>query len=350
MNVPRLLASLAAFLVFAVGLAVLSVYFYQKPHVVLYSAQDKDFAEAVLPEFTKRTGLDVTPKYDTEANKSVSLYVELVQEKGRPRCDVFWNNEIVSTLRLQRKGLLEPYECPAEASFPASAHPDDHSWHAFAERARVIVVNKDRVKEQDYPKSILDLTEPKWKGRVVMAKPQAGTTATQAAALFAVLGPEKAKAFYKDLRDNGVQLAEGNKQAAELVGAGTADVGMTDTDDAYEEIKDGHPVAILFPDRDAEPETRMGTLFIPNTLMVMKGCPNPEGARKLVDFLLSPEVEAKLAEFGAHQIPLNPKADAKLPPEIEAGRKAKRMDVDWDKAADCWDEAQTFLRDEFARP
>ena len=71
--------------------------------VVLYCAQDQEFAELVLGEFAKRTGIRVDPKYDTEADKSVSLYAELVQEKNRPRCDVHWNNEILSTIRLQRQ-------------------------------------------------------------------------------------------------------------------------------------------------------------------------------------------------------------------------------------------------------
>ncbi|HEY7427525.1 MAG TPA: hypothetical protein VH682_25050, partial [Gemmataceae bacterium] len=81
-----------------------------EPRVVLYCAQDQEFAVPVLDEFGRLSGLTVAPKYDTEADKSVSLYQELVAEKNRPRCDVFWNNEILSTIRLQKQGLLEPYD------------------------------------------------------------------------------------------------------------------------------------------------------------------------------------------------------------------------------------------------
>ncbi len=65
-----------------------------KPRVVLYCAQDQEFAEQVFEDFTKREGVDVAPRYDTEANKSVSLYEELIREQRHPRCDVFWNNEV----------------------------------------------------------------------------------------------------------------------------------------------------------------------------------------------------------------------------------------------------------------
>jgi iron(III) transport system substrate-binding protein len=327
-----------------------------KPRVVLYSAQDPEFAEEVLPDFTRQTGLPVSTKYDTEANKSVSLYAELIQEKNRPRCDVHWNNEILATIRLARQGLLEPYESPSAQAYPPWTKAKDHTWQAFAARARVLLVNTKMVPDvKKRPRSLLDLADSRWKGRVGMAKPQFGTTATQAACLFEVLGPDKAKEFYLGLKKNDVQLVPGNKQAAQGVSEGQFAVGMTDTDDAIIEVTAGKPVALVFPDREGRSDyPRMGTLFIPNTLAVIRNCPDPDGARKLVDYLLSEAVEKKLAESESRQIPLNPKVQASLPKEIErpegAGGTAKPMQVDFDKAADLWEETQTFLRNEFARP
>jgi iron(III) transport system substrate-binding protein len=327
-----------------------------QPRVVLYCSQDQEFTTGLFEDFTERTGLPVAAKFDTEANKSVSLYELLRQEANRPRCDVFWNNEILLTINLQRQGLLEPYASPAAAPYPAWARADDDTWHAFAARARVLIVNTRLVAEQDRPRSLLDLAEPRWRGQVVMAKPQFGTSATQAACLFEVLGPERAKDYYRGLKANGVQLAPGNKQVAEWVGQGrtptgqAAAVGVTDTDDAIADVKAGRDVAIVFPDRDKPAAGRMGTLFIPNTLMIIKGGPNPDGARRLVDFLLSIDVEARLAETDSHQIPLNPEVKAKLPPQIETPATAHAMAVDFGKAADLFDEARRFLIDEFTAP
>lgn len=328
-----------------------------KPRVVLYCAQDREFAEQVLDDFGKRHGLEVAPKFDTEHDKSVSLYEEIVVEKDRPRCDVFWNNEVLSTIRLQRQGLLEPYASPSARPYPTSAKAADHTWHAFAQRARVLLINKDRVPEPDWPRSLLDLTALRWKGRAVMAKPQFGTSATQAACLFEVLGKETAEGYYRGLRDNGVQIAPGNKQVAEWVGQGhspggqPAVVGVTDTDDAIIEVKAGRNVALIFPDRDGSATyPRLGTLFIPNTLAILRGGPNPDGARKLVDFLLSAEVEARLAESASHQLPLNPEVTARLPEAIAAGHDAKPMQVDWGKAADLWEETQRLLVKEVLQP
>jgi iron(III) transport system substrate-binding protein len=90
--------------------------------------------------------------------------------------------------------------------------------------------------------------------------------------------------------------------------------------------------------------------LIPNTVAVVKSCPNPDGARKLVDFLLSPEVEAKLAMGDSHQFPLNPTTKVEqMPPKFMPPAKLKAMNLDWQKAADRWDESQRFLIDLFGR-
>ncbi|MFN4260467.1 MAG: extracellular solute-binding protein [Gemmataceae bacterium] len=320
-----------------------------KGQVTLYCAQDQEFAEHLLHDFTRQTGITVNPKFDTEANKSVGLYLELMQEQGRPRCDVFWNNEILSTIRLQKAGLLEPYVSPSALDFPDFARAGDATWTAFAGRARVLIVNTDLVAHAEMPRSRFDLLQPRWRGALALAKPQFGTTATEAACLFEVLGPEKAKEYYRGLKSNGVTILPGNKQVAEAVGKGRFAAGFTDTDDALIEIQAGRPVAMIFLDRDAPANDRMGTLFLPNTVAIIRDGPNPGNARKLVDYLLSGEVEKRLAEGGGHQIPFNPNLTVNLPSQMATPKDAKPMNVNFEKAAEMWDEVQNFLREEFGR-
>ena len=74
-----------------------------------------------------------------------------------------------------------------------------------------------------------------------------------------VLGKDKAKDYYRALRANEVQLVAGNKQVAEGVASGLFVAGVTDTDDAMEEIKDNKPIAIIFPDRDSPATSRTET-------------------------------------------------------------------------------------------
>lgn len=310
------------------------------PRVVLYCGQDEEFATGIIADFQKEKGVQVDVRADTEANKSVSLFEAIVREERSPRCDVFWNNEPINTIRLQKRGLLLSYASPQAAPYPAWAKAKDDTWHAFAGRARVLLVN-NRVKPEDRPQSILELTDPKWKGRVCIAKPQFGTTATQAACLFQVLGKEKAERFYTELAPN-VAILAGNKDTAVGVAEGRFDVGFTDTDDAIIEVARGRPVTIVYPDQQG-----LGTLILPNTVAIIKGAPNPANARTLVDYLLGPEVEAKLARGRSGQIPLNP--EVKQQPDLQMPPNFKAMAVDFEKAAELWDEVQAFLRTHYAK-
>jgi iron(III) transport system substrate-binding protein len=313
-----------------------------KGTVVVYSALDREFAEPVLNEFAKATGIRVLAKYDDESTKTVGLTNLLIQEAGRPRCDVFWNNEILNTLRLEQKGLLATYESPAGATFPAMYRSPEGYWHGFAARARILVVNTKLVAEQERPQSIFDLADEKWQGKIAMARPVAGTTATHVACLFAVLGEERAKEFFRGLKENRVQILGGNKQVAQACAAGQIVFGLTDTDDAIVEIERSAPVSVIYPDREAE---QLGTLFIPNTLAIVKSCPHDAQARQLVDYLLSPEVEELLTRGASAQIPLNPAVAASS--RVETPATVKPMAVDFSAAAAAWDSAARFIETEF---
>jgi len=312
------------------------------PRVVVYTALDQEFSRPVFEEFTRQTGVTVLAKYDTESTKTVGLTQAIFAERQRPRCDLFWNNEIVNTLRLGQADLLASYVSPAANSYPQQYRGSDGSWHGFAARARVLIVNTDLVAALEQPSSIHDLTDPKWQGKVGIAKPLAGTTASHAACLFSVWGEERARAFFIDVKANARVLA-GNKQVALAVARGDLAFGLTDTDDAIIELEKGLPIKIIYPDQEPD---QIGTLFIPNTLAIIKGSPHGDTAEQLVEFLLSPQVEAMLAAGPSAQIPLN--RNAEPPTRVETPQTVRAMDADFETAANSWDVAAKFLRDEFA--
>jgi iron(III) transport system substrate-binding protein len=332
--------------ILACGLALIGCTKSNDPNeVVVYAALDSEFSQPILDDFARDTGVQVRPKFDAESTKTVGLTNEIIQEANRPRCDVFWNNEILNTLRLEEKGLLDVYRPAIAEQYPAMYRSPDGTWHGFAGRARVLIVNTKLVPENERPTSIYDMLDPKWKGKVGIAKPLFGTTATHAACLFAHLGDDKAKEFFGKLKANGVQILSGNKQVALAAAAGQIAFGLTDTDDAIIEIEKGLPVAIVYPDRG---EDQMGTLFIPNTVAIIKGNPHAESARRLVDYVLSPAVEEKLAACPSAQIPLNPQVQAK--PRVETPATVKAMQVDFPLAAKRWNDAADYIRDEFTGP
>ncbi len=204
-----------------------------------------------------------------------------------------------------------------------------------------LIVNTKLVSEAERPTSINDLADPRWKDRVGLAKPLFGTTATQAACLFVAWGDDKAKDYYQRLKAN-VKIAGGNKQVARAVAAGQLAFGITDTDDAIGELDKGMDVAIVYPDQQPD---GLGTLFIPNTLAIFKGCPHLAEAKQLVDYLLTPQIEDRLANGESAQIPLNPRA--KGTSRVETPVTVRPMQVDFNEAAKRWKEVAEFLRDQF---
>ncbi len=336
--------------IFITGTVILLPMSCRKPQdqIVIYCAQDPEFAEKILKPWEEKNRITVTEKYDTEANKSVSLFEELKMESARPRADLWWNNEILATIRMHQLGFLESYISPQEKNYDEKNIGKDHSYIAFAGRLRVIVVNTKLVSAKDYPTSIFDLLDSRWQGKIAIAKPQFGTSATHASCLFEVLGEEKAKQWYRGLKQNKVQLVPGNKQVAEGVAAGDFAIGITDQDDAIEELDHQKAIAIILPDAKGNKEyERLGTLLIPNTLALIKNGPNPQKAKELFDYLISPETEIQLGLDGAFQIPLNRSKTCDLHIALQDYKNAKKMEVDFEKAAKLWDSTQKFLRDEF---
>lgn len=310
--------------------------------VVVYVALDEMYSMPILDEFQKTSGIEVRAVYDTEASKTTGLRTRLVAEKSRPRADVFWNNEVAQTIMLKQNGVLEPYASPAAKAIPDKFRDPENYWTGFAARGRVIIYNTDLVKQP--PVSILDFLKPEWAGKAAIGKPLFGTTATHTAALFAAWGPDRAKEFFRGLLKNNVAILEGNATVRDAVAQGRFAIGLTDTDDANGAIEDRLPARWLFPDQAAD---AAGTLLIPNTVALIKGAPHPDAAKKLIDYLLSPEVETKLASMRSIQIPLNPTVQA--PKNVPRLADIKTMNVSFDAMAAQLSAALAFVQEEIIR-
>jgi iron(III) transport system substrate-binding protein len=312
--------------------------------VVVYTALDREFSEPLLRRYGLSRGVEVLGVYDVESTKSFGLARRIEAEAAASACDLFWNNEILNTLRLKQKGLLSPFRPPGAEAIPTEFRDSEGYWYGFAARARVLLVNTSTVAEERRPRGLRDLLDPAWAGKLAMAKPLFGTTGTHAAALFQAWGEAEARRFFLGMKSNDVQVLSGNRQVASEVAAGRAWVGLTDTDDALQELAAGSPVAIVYPDREPE---QLGTLFIPNTLARIKGSPHPQEAEALASYLLSQEVEGALASGPSGQIPLNPAVVEK--PPVETPRTVHAMSVDFGAAADLWEPVVApFLAENFA--
>ena len=283
-----------------------------RPTVVLYVSADDHIARKVIDAFEKESGTRVLMVGYTEVKKTAGLIDRLRAEKDKPQADVFWSSEVFMTIDLADDGVLEPHTSAATANWPAKYKDAENRWHGFAARPRVIVYPPDRVPADRVPKSWMDLTDEAFRGRVVMADPRFGTTGGHLGAMKVFwtreIMPGYYEAFLEGLADNQIRmLPSGNAGVVEAVAGAEADVGLTDTDDVWAAQANGRAVELVYPLHSIEPgATGVGTLLIPNTVARVKGGPNPQPAAKLIDFLLSEQVERMLAESVSHNIPLRP--------------------------------------------
>ncbi len=266
------------------------------PRVVAYAAQDQVYAEPILRAFERETGIKVRTVYDNEAVKTVGLANRLLAEQSHPQCDVFWGNEEMRTRQLAARNVFR----------------ETNGWAAFGYRSRRIVINTNYVLliagsqaptasgvdrgqtvagRPEPPRSLLDLTNTLWRGKLALANPQFGTTATHFHALRQRWGDAAWQAWCHALAANKPFLVDGNSVVVSFVGRGEAWIGLSDSDDIAAGQREGLPVAAL-PLTDE-------MLLIPNTVAVVRGAQHPDAAQRLFEFLQRSEVTKKLVHANA---------------------------------------------------
>ena len=293
--------------------------------VVLYCSVDQTIAEPIISEFEKQTGVKVLPRFDTEAGKTVGLVQRIRAEAASPVADVFWSSEIFHMIRLARESLLDSYSSANTKNWPVKLADPKGRWHGFALRARVIAYNTDRVSPNDAPKSLEDVLDRKWQGRVVMATPEFGTTGGDVASWFAHYGSDGARKILEELKVNKIRLVPSNSSAVRMIVTGQADICFTDTDDVYAAQRNGWPVALNYLDQGGD-----GVLVIPNTAAIIKNCSHPKEAKVLMEFLLSEKLEQILVQSDSHNIPSRPE----LAEQFSLYAVPKSLDLDYEKVAD----------------
>lgn len=283
--------------------------------VVLASSVDDHILLPILAAFLEQSGVRVKTITDSEATKSTGLAQRLRQEhaQGTVRADVFWSSEAFLTARLASEGVLAPLEAALLADWPARWIGKEGRWAGFGLRARVIVFNTALVAPGDAPEELLDLLEPKYAGRIALARPEFGTTRGHMAMILHRWGEPAYRSWLEGLARQRVILVDGNSEVVRAVASGEAIVGLTDTDDVYAGQRNGWPIDMTLalhdcrcgepPSEDAEP----GPLLIPNSVAMTASAPHPEAAHTLIAFLLSGEVEERLARSESRNTPVHPK-------------------------------------------
>ncbi len=333
----RFLGLLLLVVVAVVAGAVWTTFRHGDNVVVVYVSEDQVFSEPILKDFERDTGTRVLAVYDTEETKSAGVVNRLIAEKANPQADVYWANEPIRAELLRQRDVSAVYRSPNAEGIPDQFRDSHGHWTGFSARARMLIVGKGL---SDNPTSIFAYVDPRFRGKAVIANPLFGTTTAHMAALFTVWGDERGKGFLDAMRRNGVRLASSNGDSADQVAAGTFELGLVDSDDVYSRRKQGRPIEGIYPDQD---DQGLGCFIVPNAVQLVKDSPHPEAGKKLIDYLLSPATEKKLASSDAAQIPLHPGVET--PPDVRRLETLKVMNVDYAQVAAKMQAIQPLLKD-----
>lgn len=280
-------------------------------HFVLYTSVDDEFAKMVVEEFTKETGIKVKLVGDTEATKTTGLIARLKAEADNPQCDIWWSSEPFGTIDLANSNILMPDSISklAGEGWPNQLIAENGSWIGFASRPRVIAYATDRIETP--PTTLRDFAQPEWKGRIGMARPQFGTTRGHMGILAARWGLPEFERWLTMLKNNNIRLYDGNASVVRAIAMGEIDLGLTDTDDVWAGQRNDWKVDCVYESFDSpmvlSTLSSRGPTLLPNTIGIVQGSSNPNNARILAEFLLSPRVETLLAESTSRNLPANPK-------------------------------------------
>lgn len=265
--------------------------------IVLYVSADDALFRPVIQSFEEKTGIKVQIVGDTEATKTFGLVRRLLDEKEKPKADLFWCSEPIGVIRLADAGVLR--------RVPAALDPAKPLWLPLAFRSRVIAFHTGRLSADSQPRRLGDLLKPELKGKVGLARPQFGTTRTHMAALLTEFGEEKYEAFLQALKANGARIYDGNSMVVQAIAQGEISAGLTDSDDVEAGKAEKWPVdgrggtADLESSRAGQSDGAM--LIVPHVLAFVVHPGRAESARtdEFAAFLLSDDVQRLFVSSGA---------------------------------------------------
>ena len=284
-------------------LAVCTVSATDTRELVVYSGRSKGLVHPIIKQFEKETGITVKVRYGNTAQ----LAVALLEEGEKSPADLFWAQDAGALGAVSKQGLFQKLPESVLSKIPNKFRNADGTWTATSGRARVLAYAPERVKAEELPKSVFDLTDAKWQGRVGWA-PQNASFQAFVTALRVLEGEEKAEEWLRGMKANGAKSYPKNTPIIRGLAAGEIDLGLPNHYYLmrFKKSDSGYPVEqTFFASGDA------GNLVNIAGIGILKSSNNSEEVNTFVDYLLSPKVQ----QFFISEVFEYPVTDAVIPSE-----------------------------------
>ena len=261
--------------------------------LTVYSGRTADLIEPLLEQFTDDTGIEV----DLLAGDSTDMALTIREEGEKTKADVFLSQSPGAMGVLADTGLLRPVDESLIGRLvdPTNAAPD-RTWVGLSGRKRVLAYNTDRLSDAELPDSVLEVTQPRFNGRLGVA-PTNASFQDFVTAMRATLGEDRTRQWLADVVGSGVHTYANNVAILEAIARGEIDVGLVNHYYAYRKLAEdpASPVANHhFADGD------VGSLVLVTSAALVQrdgqDSDTAERAGRLMDYLLSEPAQRYFAD------------------------------------------------------
>ena len=257
--------------------------------ITIYSGREEELVAPLFERYEEETGNEVEVRY----GDSAELAATILEEGDNTPADVFFSQDAGALGALEKDGRFSELGEDITAEVDERYRSRDGRWVGVSGRARVIAYDSREPSEADLPDSVLDLTDPEWKGRVGWA-PTNGSFQAFVTALRLTEGDEAAREWLEGMVANDTESFADNSSIRDAIAAGEIDAGLINhyyVAQAREEEGKGYPVKVYFP-----PAGDVGSLINVAGAGILAASARQEEATEFVMYLLSPQAQRYFAK------------------------------------------------------
>jgi len=280
----KLCAGALATVILGTGLAVNAQ---QSKTLVIYSGRNEKLIGPLIERAKKDLKLNIQVRYGDTAE----LAIALLEEGNNSRADMFFAQDAGALGTLQQRGRTLPIPAATLNKVNSRYRSPSGNWMGISGRARVINYNTNLVKQVDLPKSIWELTQPKWRGKVGWA-PTNGSFQSFVTAMRKLEGDQKTVEWLRAMKKNGVKDYGKNTAILEALGRGEVHLGLVNNYylGQFKKNDPNFPVAAHYTRRDA------GSMVNIAGVSVLKTTDQRKDVENLINYLLTTESQNYFAE------------------------------------------------------
>ena len=266
--------------------------------LTIYNGQHEQTTDALVKAFERSTGIKTAVRSGDEA----TLANQLLQEGSKSPADVFYTENTPALEALREHGLLAAAAPAALSSVPARYSSTQGRWVGVSARVSVLVYNTSKLGPSQLPGSILELADPRFKGKLVFA-PSETDFQPLVTSIAAFDGKPAAEAWLKGLQRNGRQLPD-NESVAAQVNAGQSELGPINHYYWYRLRREegGHMSSAIGYYAPRDP----GYLLNVSGAGVLKSSSHRAAAERFLEFLVSRAGQEILVHSDSYEYPLRP--------------------------------------------